>query len=369
MQFSIEKEILLNALNAVIRATATRGIQPVLSNILIETTQSGIKLCATDLDLAIEVNIDIKVDNQGSITLPAKKLIEIISKLPNKPVNLNLNKDNNTVIITCESSKFDLRGISSEEFPEIIYPESEESVDIDIDLLTKAIKQTTFAVATYDTSSILSGVSFKLKDTHLEMAATDGNRLAKVTKTIKNKINKEYSVVIPSRTLNEFSKILTGIEDKTVAISIKNGQISFKLKDRHLTSRLLEGQYPDYEKIIPKNYTITALVNIDNLINSLERTATMVNERTSIIKLHFNDTILEFTADTPDLGDSSDKIAIEYNNDDLIIAFNYKYILDSLRVMDCENVKLELGGSLSAALFSPDTDKDYLYLIMPVQIK
>lgn len=370
MQFSIQKDVILNGLKAVEKATSARGVQPVLSNVLIETVDNKLlKLCATDLDIAIEVKIPASVETMGSTTLPAKKLLEIISKLPDNMINFSLNPENNLTQITCGKSKFDLIGISASEFPAITELESDDSIKVEIEPLLKAIKQTSFAAATYDTNSVLSGVYFEVKDNTFEMAATDGNRLAKFATAINNSNEKEYSVVIPSKTLLEFTKILAGTEDKTVSIIIKNGQVAFKLEDRFLVSRLLDGQYPKYKQLIPSNYEITAIAERDTLISALDRTATIVNEKTSVVKFDFDTDKLNLSADTPDVGDSSDQIEIDYKGDELSIAFNCRYVLDTLKVMDSDKVRLEFGGPLSSALIKPDSEEDYLCLVMPVQIR
>lgn len=369
LKFSVNKESFYNGLNAVIKAVSSRGIQPVLSNILIETKENKIRMCATDLDISIEVNVEANIVEDGSITLPAKKILEIVSKLPDEIISFNLNDENNLMKIVCKNTKFDIIGISSNEFPLITYPEVHEAVDIEITPFLNAIKETVFAVANYDTNSVLSGVFCKIKDQCLEMASTDGNRLVRTKKEINNENNKEYSVIIPSKTLLEFSKILTGVEDKTVSILIGNGQICFKLSDRFLTSRVLEGQYPDYNKIIPSNYENIVEIKRDTLISSIERTAIMVNDRTNIVKFLFNENTLTLSADTPDLGDSSDEISIEYEKEELVIAYNYKYVLDALKAMNSDFVKIELGSALSSTIFKPVSDNIYLCLVMPVQIK
>lgn len=369
MQLKVQKDVLYNGLNVVGKAAASRGIQPVLSNILMECSEDNLlKLCATDLDISIEIKILVKTVKKGSITLPAKKLIEIVSKLPSEEIIFNLNEENNLMEIKCGRAKFDLKGISASEFPNIEYPETEESVNIEINTLLKAIKQTTFATATYDTNNVLSGVLFKINGNTIEMAATDGNRLARTKEAIENKEKKDYSVVIPSRTLKEFAGILSGVEDKTVSITVKNSQILFKLKDRCITSRLIEGQYPSYEQLIPKNYEIKAIADKYILNTAIDRASTMVNERTNIVKMNFNDNKLKLTADTPDLGDSCDEINIEYTSDELNIAFNHKYIQDFLKVLDTEKVLIELNGPLAGTLFKPEGEDNFLCLIMPVQI-
>ena len=187
MQFTVQKDVIYNGLNVVGKAAASRGIQPVLSNVLMETTEENLlKLCATDLDISIEIKIPSIIVKKGSITLPSKKLFEIISKLPSEAVSFNLNEDNNLMEIKCGKSKFDIKGISASEFPQIEYPESEEFINIDIIPMIKAIKQTTFATATYDTNNVLSGVLFKTIGNNLEMAATDGNRLTRVKENIQS---------------------------------------------------------------------------------------------------------------------------------------------------------------------------------------
>ena len=369
MQFTVQKDVIYNGLNVVSKAAAIRGIQPVLSNVLIECVEDNVlKLCATDLDISIEIKIPALIAQNGNITLPSKKLLEIISKLPSEAITFKLNTDNNLMEIKCGKSKFDLKGISASEFPNIEYPETDDYIDVEINPLLKAIKQTTFATASYDTNNVLSGVLFKIKDNSLEMASTDGNRLARVKEKIENKENKEYSVVIPSRTLKEFSGILSGVEDKAVSITVKNSQIMFKLNDRYITSRIIEGQYPAYEQLIPKDYKIKAVADKNVLNIALDRAATMVNERTNIIKMNFNDNKLKLTADTPDFGDSCDEIDVEFSAEELNIAFNHKYIQDFLKVVESDKVRVELNGALSGTLFKPDSEDDFLCLIMPVQV-
>lgn len=370
MIFSVQKENIYNALNITNKAVSTRGIQPVLSNILIETVDnSALKLCSTDLDIAVEIKVEANISKSGSITLPAKKLTEIIAKLPNKTIEFSLNPDSNMMLIKCENTKFDLIGISSSEFPEIALPEeNSNSIEVDIEPVLKAIKQTIFATANYDLNNILSGVFIKVKDNSFEMAATDGNRLAVSTKELNNQIKGEFTSIIPSRTLNELVRIISGVDSKSISISIGNGLILFKLEDRYLSSRVLEGQYPGYNQLIPSTYTNFVLIDKSLFVSAIERTATMVNEKTSTIKLSFNNNKLELLADSPDLGDSKDEIDIDYQGEELNIGFNYKYLIDAVKVIDSEKVRIEFNGQNSAAIFKNEDESGYLCLVMPVRI-
>ncbi|HSA06509.1 MAG TPA: DNA polymerase III subunit beta [Candidatus Gastranaerophilales bacterium] len=369
MKFSVEKNVINNALNIVSKAAAARGIQPVLSNVLIETVENNqIKLCATDLDISIEMKIAAEISEKGSITLPAKKLNEIISKLSNEKVNFNIKGEDNVVEIKCGSSKFDIKGIAASEFPVVEYPETEDYIDIVIEPLLKAVKQTIFATATYDMNNVLSGVFCKINENTLEMAALDGNRLARVKEEIENIENKSFSVIIPSRTLKEFMNILSGVEDEKVSITVRNGQILFKLKDRFITSRLIEGQFPNYEQLIPLSNNKKATIDKNKLMSTLDRVSTMVNERTNIVKFSFNKDNLKVTADTPDLGDSCDELLVDYKNESFDIAFNYRYIQDFLKITETENVVVEMDGSLSGVLYKSEGEKEAVCLIMPVQL-
>lgn len=369
MNFTVKKGIIHESLNVVSKATAVRGIHPVLSNVLIETVEDNeIKLCATDLDLYIEVKIPAEVGAKGAITLPGKKLTEIISKLPDEKVVFKLDTDTNTVEIKCANSKFDIKGIPSSEFPPVETPDSDEFIDISTSTLLKTIKQTSYATATYDMNNVLSGVFCKINENTLEMAALDGNRLARIKDDIENSDKVNFSVVIPSRTLREFTNIISGTEDEKVKITAKNGQIMFKLTDRYMTSRLIEGQYPNYEQLIPTNYEKKAKIDRSKFLSALDRVATMVNERTNTVKLSFTKNNLKISADAPDLGDSHDEFSIEYTAESLDIAFNYKYIQDFLKIMDTENIIMEMDGALSGVVFKSENEKDAICLVMPVQI-
>lgn len=373
MKFNIEKDDLLNGLRMVERITVQRGIQPVLANILMEAVDGRtLKFTSTDLDILIEGNIKANIQEEGSITLPAKKLLEIVSKLPDKTISFVLNKNNNIVEITCGNSKFDVVGISATEFPTVLDEDllnAPDKIEVEIAPFLKAIKQTVTATASYDSNNILSGVFCKIINQELEMAATDGNRLARKIEQVSTTEDKDISVVIPSKTLNELVRLVGDVEDKKVFVTVKNGQILFQFDDRVLLSRLLEGQYPKYQQLIPEKGEKAAIVDREELIEALDRASTMVNERTSIVKFTFSDNKLLLKADTSDAGSSMDLVEVEYKEEELIIAFNYKYVLESLKIMDCEKVKIDLSSSLSATLFKPMNDENYICLIMPVQIR
>lgn len=372
MEFIIKKEDLFNGIRIVERATAMKGLQPVLANILIETIdKSTIRFYATDLDLTVIANVEAQVINEGKITLPAKKLSDIVSRLNDGLITFKLNVETNSVNLICKNTKFDIIGICASEFPALVENidlSEENAIEIELKPFVKAIRQAGFAAAGYESNNLLSGVVCDISENILEMASTDGNRLARVREKIENK-GKTSQLIIPSKTLQEFVKMSAFIEDDFVKIITDKTRLMIKSENTMIISRLMEGQYPKYNQLIPQDSPKIAVVNISQLISSLERVAIMVNERTSIVKFEFNENKLVLTADTPDSGASEDEIDVEYNAEELKIAFNYRYVLDSLKNMDTTEVKIGLNTSLSATVIKPNNDEDYVCLIMPVQIR
>ncbi len=372
MEFIIKKEDLFNGIRIVERATAMKGLQPVLANILIESIdKSTLKFSATDLDLTVIANVQAQVVEEGKITLPAKKLGDIVSRISDGLVEFKQNEETNSVNIKCKNTKFDIIGISASEFPTVgdnIELSDENAIEIELKPFVKAIKQAGFAAAGYESNNLLSGVVCDISENILEMASTDGNRLARVREKIENK-GKTGQLIIPSRTLQEFIKMSSFIDEDFVKIYTEKTKLIIKSANTIIISRLMEGQYPKYNQLIPSDSPKEALVNISQLISSLERVAIMVNERTSIVKFKFLENKLVLSADTPDSGASEDEFDIDFKSEELIIAFNYKYVLECLKTMETSEVKIGLNSSLSATVLKPNNEEDFVCLIMPVQIR
>lgn len=373
MKFIIRKEDLFNGIKIVERATSQKAVQPVLYNILIETLENNsIRLTATDLVLTVITTVDAQIEIPGSITLPAKKLNEIVSKLGNDLVTFETEDNGTNVSITCQKSKFDIIGISSMEFPpEVSNYEMDDTKCFDVELkpFLKAIKQAGFAAASYEVSNLLSGIVCEFSNGILEIASTDGNRLARVREKLTSGITEQTQLIIPSRTLNEFLKMSSFIDEDSIKICKDKSTIILKTEKTLTISRLLEGQFPKYNQLIPSETPKKAVVNVSQLIAALERVAVMVNDKTSIVKMHFADNELTLSADTPDSGKSEDKIDIQYTAEELLIAFNYKFVLDALRIIESEEVIIGLNASLSATVLRPNSEEDFICLIMPVQIR
>lgn len=370
LSFQVEKEVIYNGLKIVERATAQKGLQPVLANILIEAVDKNkINLYATDFDLTIITSIEAQVNNAGSITLPAKKLLDIVSRLNDGIINFELNAT--TMTITSNKSKFDIIGISASEFPKIEKVSDEtEFVDIDLKPFIMGIKEAGFAAATYESNNnLLSGVVCDISKNVLEIASTDGNRLARARKIITNREDKTQKLIIPAKVLQEFLKISYFIDEETIKLYTMASKIMIKSDNITMISSLMNGQYPQYNQLIPQTFPKEAKINVSKIVSAIERVSTMVNEKTSIVKFEFTQNNLSLKADTPEAGNSEDQIDIIYNGEDITIAFNYKYLLDCFKNIDSEDLIICMNTNLSATVIKPDNDEDFIYLVMPVQIR
>ena len=379
MKFIIEKESLLNGIRIVERATAQKAVQPVLYNILIETLENNkIRLTATDLIFTVITTIDAQIQEQGRITLPAKKLNEIVSKLGNDLVTFESDKkfagevENTTVSITCQKSKFDIIGISANEFPADVFNyqiDDSKCFDVELKPFLKGIHLGGYAAANYEVSNLLSGIVCDFNNGILEIASTDGNRLARVREKITSDITEQTQLIIPSKTLNELLKMSSFIEEESIKICKDKSTIILKSDKITVISRLLEGQFPRYNQLIPTASPKKAIVNVSQLIAALERVSVMVNDKTSIVKMLFKDNELTLNADTPDAGKSEDTIDIDYEDEELLIAFNYRFVLDALRMIESDKVIIGLNLPHSATVLKPQSEDDFICLIMPVQIR
>ena len=372
MKFIIKKEDLLNGLKIVEKITLQRGIQPVLANFLLETDKNEVIFSSTDYDNAVKTSCIASVEKEGKITLPAKKLLDIVSKLPDKPISVELIEEKSSVLIKSGNSKFEIVGISANEFPEIIKKEeldSEKSIKMEVEPFVKAIKKCVYSAASYETRNVISGVFCSIKNAEIEMAATDGNRLSKYTDKLSSKEGIDSSVVIPAKSLLEFLRIVQQTEDKFIELIINETKIIYKTDKFILSSRLQDGVYPPYNQLIPQNCEKVAVVNRQNLCDALERVAIVVDGRTSTVKFNFKDNVLTLTADTPNEGKGEEILEVDYTSEELNIAFNYKYVLESIKMMEEEKVRIWLSSSLSATVFLPDEQDNYLCLIMPIELK
>ena len=374
VEIVLNKEDFSNGIKIVEKITSQKGNQPILSNILIETVSSDrVKFCATDSNLAINYKTSVQVEKEGAITISAKKLSEIVSKLSSTEVSLKSQEDTENIKIKSGKTEFEMLGLPAIDFPKVI--DETNSIESKVVVLnkndfSKAIKQVIFAVSLQETQPVLTGVCFTIENNILELAATDGNRLARVQKEIDEAVDEVINFVVPAKTLAEVQRISSLIEDEKITLKIQKNKIIFEFEDLAFQSRLIDGIYPKYQQLIPNESEKKVVIDRAELINSIERVSVMVNERTNVMRFNFAQGQLEIMADTPEGGRSKDYIDIQYDFDDMLTAFNYKYVLDGLKNMDSKNVEIEISDVLAASIVRPQDDKNnYICLIMPVKVQ
>jgi DNA polymerase-3 subunit beta len=332
----------------------------------LESIGKTINLTATDLEMTIKCSIsDIDVDEQGSITIPAKKFIDIIRELPNSEVKINID-EKNLINIRCDKISYKIMGLPKSDFPPIIEPKKEAiQLKLNQGMFKDMIKKTIFAVSPDESRKTLTGVYFILEEGNIKLVGTDGHRLAFIKNSI-GKSDKTAKIIIPTKVLNELVKIMG--EDNDIEISILDNQIIFKLKDIVISSRLIEGQYASYEQIINRVFDKKVRVNRENLLKAVKRVSLLAVDKVNAVKIKTEESKLLMSATAIDIGEAEEEIDAEYKGEEAAIAFNSKYVMDVLKVLEKESVDIELKDSASAGLIKSVGEDNYLYILMPIRI-
>ncbi|GAA4076915.1 DNA polymerase III subunit beta [Amphibacillus indicireducens] len=378
MKFTIQKDLLLESIQHVMKAISSRVIIPILTGIKIEAINEGIKLTGSDSDISIESFIPteengiIHVENiqPGSIVVQSKYFPDIIRKLPLKTVEINTT-DEFKVNIISGGSEFHLNGQDPNEYPQLPTLYSENSFTLTNTVLKELIKQTVYAVSTVETRPILTGVNMTLKDQGLNFVATDSHRLASrhlPINLVDNQLNFN-SVVIPGKSLVELNKIIDE-NDETTSISVTENQILFQTKNLYFLSRLLDGNYPETSRLIPDQSKTTILTKTKELLNAIDRASLLAREnKNNVVKLETkSDNRVEISGHTPEVGQVIEEVNSEsVEGEDLKISFSAKYMLDALKIIESDNVKIEFTGAMRPFIIKPENDEDILQLILPVR--
>lgn len=375
MKFKVPKSTLDKAIKSVSKAIPQKSIQPILNNILLETKEGKLTLNATDLDLSIEATIPSINELDGCITISAKKLEEIVSKLEEDEISFEVDLDSFKTNLICKKANFDLVALPADDFPRIDKPEIGKFLKIKRNILSKIINLVSFSASRYEINNILSGVFFGIKKINtqiiFEMAATDGNRLSSYEYILESNQNfdldNNIEAVVPIKVVQDAQRILETSIDNEIALSFLNNQIIFFTQDRFIISRLMDGIYPKYKQLIPQNQDKIAQIDRKDFLVCLERIAVMANEITNMVKLSFGKNILEIESSNNDYGQAKEEIRIDYIGDDIKIFFNVKYLIDALKNIDSQIIQMSMISPIAAVLIKPISDENFLHLIMPIK--
>lgn len=365
MKISCLQENLSKGLGLVSRLVATRGTLEILSHILISTDKGRIKLSATNLEIGVNYKVGGKVDEEGSITIPARLFSELVSQLPSGKLNLETEESN----IFLKSGDFEshIKGLSADEFP--LIPKIKESKNFTISArdLREIIGLVGFAAAIDETRPVLSGIYLNLTKDNLTLAATDSYRLAEKTVKVKNDQNKNIEVIIPAKSLIELSRLL-GDNEGDVAVYLDNNQVMFETEDFEFISRLVEGKFPDYKNIIPAGYETKAAMVGSEFGKIIKVAALFSGEAVGSVTLEIKSKgKVEAKSSSSQVGDSSAACEAEVEGKDTEIVFNSRYILDVLNSVGSNKISLEVSGGLNAGVIHKDDDKNFVYVIMPLR--
>ncbi len=387
MKLVCTQNSLSTSLSLVSRAVATRPTHPVLANVLLvanaETQQ--VSLSAFDLSLGIQTSFAATVEAEGKLTLPAKLLTDIVSRLPEGDITLESGSDDDAsflTTLTCSSGRYQVRGMSAEEFPELPTVTDGESLHLPSEAMLDGLRGALFAASADETKQVLTGVHLTLAAEELEFAATDGHRLSVVQTTnvdeegnrAKNSTAEDaeaLDVTIPAKALQELAKMLERQTGSSVAVKLDRNQVVFEWVDQRLTSRLLEGQYPNYRQLIPRQFTHQTTVDRRLFLSSLERIAVLADQKNNIVKLTVDtaNQAMSLSVDAPDVGSGEETIPAQITGEDMAIAFNVKYLLDGLKALNTTEIQLQFNTPTSPAILTPLGGLKMTYLVMPVQVR
>lgn len=368
MRFTISREKLQEGLAAVTASIPTKTTLPVLANILVEATDKGIRLSGTDLDIAVTTEVAADVESTGAITIPAKKLSEIARELPPAPVRIAAAGEQR-ITLDCGRAHFKILGLPRDEFPSFPSVRFNESWRIRSGDLQKLIAHTAFAVSTEESRPILNGVLWELRADMMRMVATNGHRLAKMEMPIKTTGAPSSDLIVPPKALEQIRRLFP--EDEELEIARGENHLGFRSPFTAVYTRLIEGPYPNYDQVIPRDNNRVAIADRAALTSALRRMSVIASDQTHRIRMSFNAGMLKFSVQTPDLGEAQDELAVRYTGDPLDIGFNANYVLEILRYIPTDEVRLTFKAPERAATLEPEGWSDsasYLCLVMPLRL-
>jgi DNA polymerase III subunit beta len=372
MHFTIEKEIFLKGLAKIQGIVEKRNTIPILSNVLIEATEGGIGLTATDLEVGMRATYPAEVKSPGMITVSAKKIFEIIKELPEAEITFRA-KENSWVEIRCGKALFNIVGLSSEEYPFFPNPSEGSFFSINCPDLKEMIEKTSFAMSTDESKYNLNGIYFRTieKDnvSYLRLVATDGHRLSLIQKEMTGLNMEELREggIFPRKGVFELRK-MADEGNGTIALGFLDNNAVVKKDTTLVLMRMVDGDFPDYGRVIPKNNELSAKISRDQFLHGLRRMAILSSEKSKGVRLSLKPGIMEMFSSNPDFGDAREDVELDYAGPELSIGFNARYILDVLQTQTVETIELLLKDNLSPGIIRPLNDGNYLAVVMPMRL-
>lgn len=373
MILSLLQENFNSALSNVSRFVSSKAQLPILNNILLSTDNGRLKLSATNLELSINYWIGAKIDQEGSTTIPAKEITEFVSYLPTGKIDLKLSLSN-LLTLTSTKTESSFTTIPSTDFPPFPQINPNNIFEFDLPLLSQAISQIAFSAATDDTRPILTSILCQFASNNLTLVATDGFRLSfksiKLVNPIQLKSGQDIvTFLIPAHSLIEVIKLAKNTPKVKIGLTTDEHQVVFILDDVELISRLIEGEYPDYKRIVPDSYTTKIYINRDELSQAIKIASVFARVSANVVKFNIKGSSIDLTANAPQIGQNKVTVDARVEGEPLEIAFNYKFVSDFLNVCKSQEIIIELNESLTPAFFHDQSDPEFTHIIMPVRLQ
>jgi DNA polymerase-3 subunit beta len=373
MKFKINRDHFSNGLAQVLNVVGSKAAMPILSNVLIEAEKDHISLTTTNLDLGIRCKIKAEVKEGGSVTLPVKRLATIVRELPNVDVSFDASATHQ-VKIASGGSNFRIMGIGAEEFPKLPDSADDKTFTLEQGELATMLSNVSYAQSTDETRYILNGVYFNFKEGKLALVATDGRRLALVSKEVSVPAGSAGAIILPAKTVAELLRLLgkgeklkIAFNERRAAFQIDTGKDTSGLTDSiYLFSKVVEGNYPNYQQVIPKETHQRIKLERELFLQCVHRAALVTSEKSNSVKIKLSANLLEISASSPDFGESHESMAISYSGPDLQVAFNPQFVMDPLRALTKDEVFFELKDEVSPGVFK--TLESFVCVIMPVRL-
>ncbi|MBM4143413.1 MAG: DNA polymerase III subunit beta [Lentisphaerae bacterium] len=363
MKFKIAKNVLFAALQRVQNVVAARTTLPILSNVLLNAEKGRISLCTTDLEVSVKCSAEASVQKQGATTLPARRLASIVRELPDKPIAIEVD-DKNIATLECNSSYFKIIGMSEDEFPPMSMPEGQYTYALDQGRLKDMLGKTVYAASTDETRHVLNGALLNFKGNKLSVVATDGRRLALVEHEMEVPREAETEVVLPTKALAELMHTLS--EQGTVKVRSDGNKIAFEFDDVIVTSKVIEGTYPNYRQVIPGPAEQRVTVERETLLAALKRVSLVTTDKANAARLTFTNNSIVVSTTSPDVGEARETVPVKYTGKDITVAFNPEYVMDPLRTLTCDEIYIEITDDLSPGVIKCETP--FLYVLMPMRV-
>ena len=367
MKLKIQKEEIQHALQRIQGIVDKKTTMPILSHFLLKVNKTA-SLMATDLDIALKGPVKAEIKGTGGLCIPARKLFEIAKEVEGE-ILLEV-QDNNWIKVTSGKSTFKLMGLPEEDFPSLPEVDKSEELTLRADTLKTMIDKTIYATGESDTRYTLNGLLLhftpKKKNSEVRVVGTDGHRLSVISVGIENNLSEEKKIILPKKAAIELRKLLEGCSDD-ISLNINKNHIFFNIDGTVLTSRLIEGTYPNYEQVIPKNNEKKVTVDKLSFLKALRRTSIMSRERTNAVRLDLEPGKITLISMNPDIGEAREEIAAQYKGEQITIGYNARYVMDILQAMEGESVVMELQEPLSPTLLQEENNKNYTCVVMPMR--